>query len=112
MTDKQRKICEDLDWEVHECGDGTVELEKYSPAGEDYSFCIDCNDVAAKVREHWQNFDPEEHITELIVAKRNGLAGVPDIKTLCHDADAIEEMISELAEALEEAEQEDDGDGA
>lgn len=112
MTDKQRKICEDLDWEVHECGDGTVELEKYSPAGEDFHFCINCDDVAANVREQWRNFDPEEHITELIVAKRNGLAGVPDIKTLCHDADAIEEMIAELAEALEEAEQEDDSDGA
>lgn len=108
MTDKQRKICEDLDWEVHECGDGTVELEKYSPAGEDFHFCINCDNVAANVREQWRNFDPEEHITELIVAKRNGLAGVPDIKTLCHDADAIEEMIAELAEALEEAEQEEE----
>lgn len=108
MTDKQRKICEDLDWEVHECGDGTVELEKYSPAGEDFHFCINCDDVAANVREQWRSFDPEEHITELIVAKRNGLAGVPDIKTLCHDADAIEEMIAELAEALEEAEQEEE----
>lgn len=111
MTDKQRKICEELDWEVHECGDGRAELEKYSPAGEDYSFCIDCTDVAAEVRGHWRDFDPEDHIMDMVVAKRNGLAGVPDIKTLCHDADAIEEMIAELAEALEEAEQEDDDDG-
>lgn len=112
MTDKERKICEDLGWKVCECGYSTVELEKYSPAGEDYIFYIGCANVAAGVRQHWRNFDPEEHIAELIIEKRNGLAGVPDIKTLCRDADDIEEMIAELAEALEEAEQEDDIDGA
>ena len=40
MKDKYREVCESLDWSVHEYDDGTVELEKYSPAGEDFSFTV------------------------------------------------------------------------
>ena len=35
MTDKQRKICEDLGWEVYETEDD-IELRQYSSLGEDF----------------------------------------------------------------------------
>ena len=42
MTDKQRKICEDLGWKVYEDGDD-IELEKYSSLGEDVCFSVSAN---------------------------------------------------------------------
>ena len=42
MSDKQRKICEDLGWKVYEDGDD-IELEKYSSLGEDVCFSVSAN---------------------------------------------------------------------
>ena len=39
MTDKQRKICEDLGWEVYETEDD-IELRKCSSLGEDFGFSV------------------------------------------------------------------------
>ena len=41
MNEKYREICERLEWAVLEGTDGTVELEKHSPAGEDFIFEVD-----------------------------------------------------------------------
>ena len=37
MNERYREVCENRDWSVTVCDDGTVELEKYSPAGEDFA---------------------------------------------------------------------------
>lgn len=96
-----------LDWSVH-IYDDCIELEKYSPAGEDFSFSIagrEETDVVKQVREYAYEFDPDEH-AEMWVESR-GKRGVPDsIRTLIDDADAIKEMLFELADALREAEEE------
>ncbi len=99
-----RKAAEKLGWAVHDSGDGMVEFQKYSPAGEDFLFTVSAENAAEEAAEYAEYFDPEEHITDLVVAKRNGFAGVPSIKELVTDADAIDEMLSELADALREAE--------
>jgi len=41
MNARYLDACEKLDWSVHECDDGTVELEKYSPAGEDFIITVE-----------------------------------------------------------------------
>lgn len=96
-----------LDWSVH-INDDCIEFEKYSPAGEDFIFTITGNDearVVEQVREHAYDFDPDEH-AEMWVESR-GKRGVPDsIRTLIDDADAIKEMVFELADALRKAEEE------
>ena len=96
-----------LDWSVH-IYDDYIEFEKYSPAGEDFIFTITGNDearVVEQVREYAYDFDPDEH-AEMWVESR-GKRGVPDsIRTLIDDADAIKEMVSELADALRKAEEE------
>lgn len=43
MTDEQRKICEDLGWEVYETEDD-IELRKCSSLGEDFGFSLFEND--------------------------------------------------------------------
>lgn len=96
-----------LDWSVH-INDDCIEFEKYSPAGEDFFFTITGNDearVVEQVREYAYDFSPDEH-AEMWVESR-GKRGVPDsIRTLIDDADAIKEMVSELADALRKVEEE------
>lgn len=95
------EAAEQIDWSVH-IEDDCIEFEKYSPAGEDFFLTITGNDedeVVEKVREYAYDFDPDEH-AEMWVESR-GKRGVPDsIRTLIDDADAIKEMLFELADVL------------
>lgn len=43
MNKRIKALCEKLDWNVYEY-EKDVELEKYSPAGEDFFFCVDKKD--------------------------------------------------------------------
>ena len=104
MNDKYREICEDRDWTVHEYDDGTVELEKYSPAGEDFSFTVSSANFVAAVKEYAAEFDIDEHIEMRIEAKKNGVRGVPSARELVYDAENIDKMLQELAAALAEVE--------
>lgn len=101
------EAAEQIDWSVH-IEDDCIEFEKYSPAGEDFFLTITGNDedeVVEKVREYAYDYDPDEH-AEMWVESR-GKRGVPDsIRTLIDDADAIKEMLFELAEELRKAEEE------
>lgn len=105
LQEKLIEKAEDLEWSVT-VDDGLWEFEKYSPAGEDFVFSVDDPDIVAGVKDYYENFDPEEHATDMVIAKRNGFAGVPDLRTLCDDADAIDEMLHELADAFRDVESE------
>lgn len=104
-------ICEKLEWEVIETySDYQYELSKYSPAGEDYSFGVSAKDAHAfveRVKEEAAYFDPEDHVYDMLNAKRNGLEGVPGLFELVDDAKAIDEMLRDLACALQKAEDEE-----
>lgn len=102
---------EELGWSCWEDENGGVELETSSPAGEDFLFYVHTKEnLVEEVREYADDFDIEEHVRELLNAKANGFAGVPDLKTLVEDADDIKGMLDELADALEEAECEGGGE--
>lgn len=45
MNPKYREVCERLEWNVYECDDGSIELEKHSPAGEDFSICVGAGEL-------------------------------------------------------------------
>ena len=103
MDEKLREKAEELGWSLYEDDNGGIELGKYSPDGEDFSFYIhEKENLVEATREYANGFDAEERIRGLLNAKANGFAGVPDIKTLVKDADAIQEMLNELADVLEE----------
>lgn len=98
------KILEEQEWKV--CGytdDGRVEIEAWSPAGEDFIVCVEVENFPAAVMEYYEGFDVDEHIEMLIEARKNGLQGVPSTRRLCVDAEAIDEMLKKLAYALMEA---------
>ncbi len=105
MYEKLLEKAEELGWSYWEDENGGVELETSSPAGEDFSFYVhDKENLAEEAREYANDFDTEEHVRGLLNAKAEGFAGVPDVKTLVKDADDIEKMLCELADALEEVE--------
>lgn len=91
------------DWAVSSyTGDGRVELEKYSPAGEDFIMCLEVKNFPEAVAEYAAGFDIDEHIEMWIEAKKNGTRGVPSTRELVHDAEAIYKMLQELSAALAE----------
>lgn len=103
MNERYREVCENLDWSVTVDDSGNVELEKYSPAGEDFIFCVDEENFVDNVKAYAASFDPDEHI-ELWIGSR-GKNGVPArVRELVEDAEAIDEMLRELAVALQAAE--------
>ena len=98
---------EELGWCIHEDHE-EWEFSQYSPAGEDFSFCVCTSDVnspedlAREIRSYANDFDAEEH-TKMWVEAQGHVSGVPDIKTLVKDADDIKLMLDELASAMEDA---------
>lgn len=100
LNPKYREICENLGWNINECDDGTVEVCQASPAGEDFFFAASTKNFPKEVDEYADNFDPDEHIEMWIEARKNGVSGVPTTRELVHDAEEIQKMLQELAEAL------------
>lgn len=89
---------EKLDWSVYVDKDNNyIEFEKYSPAGEDFSFSVGAEDVIEEVKAYASDFDIDEHIEMWIEARHNGVRGVPSIRELVKDAEDIDKMLQELA---------------
>lgn len=99
MKKKIRDIIENLDWDVYE-DETDIELEKYSPLGEDFIFSINNNDnIVEQIIDYAENFDTNEH-AEMYINIR-GEKGVPNsIKDLIEDAEDIKQMLLELANEL------------
>ena len=101
LRKKYIDVLEKLDWSVAGyTGDGRVEIETYSPAGEDFVICVGIKDFPYEVMEYYEHFDVDDHIEMWVEAKQNGVSGVPSIRRLVEDAEAISEMLKTLAGAL------------
>ena len=95
--DKLQKVCENLGWEFsHDKSVGTIDLNQYSPAGEDFGFSISDKYPIEDIVKAYYCFDVEEHVTSWLDAKQNGVSGVPDMVTLVDDAKEISKMLKEL----------------
>lgn len=98
MNKRQRKVCEKLGWKVTDCGN-EIELETFSPAGENFLFYAQRNNFAESIADYADNFDSDEH-AEFWVEFR-GKRGVPHtIRELIDDADAIKQMLTDLSEQI------------
>ena len=83
-----------------------VELEKYSPAGEDFSMIIDfdmsdpVDSFLDKLKEYSEHFEVDEHVEMWLPSRGKG--GCPgSISELVEDAESIKDMIVELWEILD-----------
>lgn len=103
LKTKYLDVLENLGWEVSDgLDDGSVELQKYSPAGEDFNICVNVENFPEAVAEYAADFDPDEHIEMWIEARNNGVSGVPSTRELVQDAEDIDKMLQELDSALAE----------
>lgn len=101
LSKKYLDVLEEQNWTVADyTGDGRVDLETESPAGEDFIICVEVKNLQDSVKEYASNFDVDEHIEMWVEAKKNGVQGVPSARELVHDAEAISEMLENLAIAL------------
>ena len=115
LTDREIEAIEEQGWRLlgveEQGGCPYVEIENWSPAGEDLpeTIWVEDGDTFATAVRRWANsFDKDEHV-ELLVEFR-GKRGVPEtIRDLCDDAEEIQRMFNDLADAIEsiEAEVED-----
>lgn len=77
-----------------------VEMEFWSPEGEDFVFTINCQgdeDFSNEFRNFARDFDEEEHVKEIL---NSGLSGVPSIKALITDSEVIKEFLLRVSEEL------------
>ena len=96
LKKKYIAVLEKMDWSVSSyTDDGRVEIETYSPAGEDFLMCVEVENFPRAVAEYAAGFDVDEHIEMW-----SGTNGVPSARELVHDAEAIDKMLDELADAL------------
>ena len=100
LEKKYRNVIETEGWSIGEIdSNGNVTLSNESPAGEDLEIVLSVVNIKGDINNY--GFDPEEHVSELLEAKRNGFGGVPSLDVLVEDANAIEEMISDLSFAID-----------
>lgn len=103
LEQKYLDVLEKHEWAVSSyTDDGRVEIEKYSPAGEDFLICVEVENFPDAVMEYYESFDIDDHIDMWVEARRNGVSGIPSTRRLAIDAEAIDEMLKELAYALAE----------
>lgn len=101
LPDETVEIIENEGWRVVEYESEEVCIGKYSPAGEDFFFSVPIQNFAEEVEEYAQDFDVDEHVEMWIDARKRGVSGVPStIRELLEDAEAIQKMLNDLAEAL------------
>lgn len=72
MKETYGEILERLGWSYTDDGDGNIELEKYSPAGEDFIITVGAENFVENVKEYAAHFDQDEHIEMWISARRSG----------------------------------------
>lgn len=106
LEKKYLEVLEKQDWSVSSyTDDGRVELEKYSPAGEDFLMCVNVENFPEAVMEYYESFDIDDHIEMWVEAKKNGVSSIPPTRTLVADAEAIDDMLEHLAYALMDVEE-------
>lgn len=99
MKKELLETIENLGWLVHDCGD-EFEIEQSSPLGEDFIFYASKSDTVKDIIKYARDFDADEH-AELYIGMR-GTHGIPnDIRALLDDASDIQDMLNELAEAVQ-----------
>lgn len=102
MSKKLQKKIEDCGWNVEQVNETEWEIESSSPLGEDLVEYINGEndeEIIADIERLASNFDVDDHV-ELYVGMR-GTRGVPNsISALVKDAEDIQEMLDDLAMAV------------
>lgn len=99
ISKELREKIEQCDWDIYDCSD-FIELSKYSPAGEDFSFSVtnkSDEETLHEIFEYAQDFDVDEHAKLWHGQNRGEPTSLSD---LLEDAKAIKNMIQELYDEI------------
>lgn len=103
INPKYEDVLESLDWRIVGKDLETVDIENWSPAGENIVFTLNTDDIPGSAMKEYEDFDADEHAAELIANR--GENGIPDsVWVIAEDAYKIRDMLKELAYALLSAE--------
>lgn len=104
LKKEYREALEDLGWTIdgpyENDGNPCIEIESYSPAGENLVYTLFLEDITQDAWNLYEDFDPDKHAAEWY-----GQPGAPArLRVLLDDADEIDRMLRQVAKALEAAE--------
>lgn len=100
MEKKLQNVIENCGWAMREIGE-KIEISKSSPLGEDFFFLVSKYNVAHDIMKFASSFDADKHAEQWVAFRRQ--IGISNgIRALLNDADAIKEMLDELAGAIYE----------
>ena len=105
-TQSREKYLGDDEWSKEKYVETYVDFECYSPAGQDViltEFYKRFDDIPEKLYDRYEGFDIDDEVKMWLEAKDNGVAGVPDVRTLVDDAEWQESEILKLSEELRDA---------
>ena len=100
LNPKIKYVARNLEWDVKEYDDGVVRFGKYSLTGKRFSFTVNVKGAAREIYEYYDRFDVDNYVAMWIEMKKKGISGVPSARRLVEDAEAISEMLKELARAV------------
>lgn len=88
-------------------GKKEIELEKYSDAGQDCIFNIECDadspsDICKELSNLYENYDPEEETMLWLGPDGHGKNGAPySMRDLLHDMESVEEDLKNTSEYMD-----------
>lgn len=93
-------------WHVSDYGDNTFYFSKCSPAGQDFGFEVEGDDIEEimdNIYKYYDDFDPSYEAYLWLDETGHGRNGAPyDMKDLYEDMEACQDMILELHDIIEE----------
>lgn len=103
LDEKYVEVLVKLKWCCSDIGEnGIIELENWSPAGENIALDIECNNFVENIRSCADDFDIDEHV--IMMAQHRGTNGVPGtVRELLEDSERIKDMLNKLADELEKS---------
>ena len=109
LIEQITSVATSLGWHVGiTSATGIVEFEfsQYTPAGQDFNFCVEMKDddldsLLDDIERYYEAFDPDYEASLWIGDDGHGKRGAPyHIKDIVNDMEAAEKMIDELHETL------------
>jgi len=104
LNDRVTEIFEKMDWSIINIFDTEIEIETWSPAGENLVETLDYDgtteSLIKSIKEMVDCFDVDDHV-EMWIEAKNSTRGVPQsTRVLVEDAEAIKEMYENLYDAF------------
>lgn len=100
LTKELTDLIEENNYSIYDGGD-YLEFQRYSSAGQDFSFCVDCNgsidELMNNIIDYYMGFDVSYETSLWIGEDGHGKNGAPyEIKDICADMEECREFINEL----------------